>query len=76
MDNEEVYLKPNAKIKTNEFGEIERKIYKSLLESYTLLNLAFNEIKMQNIPIEVSITTTDTGFFKDFLNRKENNIRK
>lgn len=70
--NEEVYYKPNAKIVTKEFGEIDRSVYKVLVESYALIDFAKRELKNYSIPIDVNITSIDEGFFKDFLDRKQN----
>lgn len=69
---EGVYYKPNAKIQTKSFGQVERKNYKTLVQLFTLFKIINNSIKEYNLPIIVTIKSTDDSFYSNYINRMIN----
>lgn len=68
---EQEYIKLDVTVKTKKHGEIPRNLYKTVVESYTMLSKIKRDFEELNIPIAVEFRTDDNGFFKDFLERKE-----
>lgn len=63
------YMKPNATISTENFGNIERKKYKSFIESYAMYKCILGEINEHSLPLKITFEVTEDSIYKEYIER-------